>query len=316
MKPVRPFFALTVNWCIAAMLMTAAYVVCYSVPLSQMAPDPRLSQLHLIALTIAMLLLTLSALSAVLLVVGVLACLRNPEVRGRYVVWVGFACITPFIAYVTVSQITWPMHRRSLERAAANANAVVKSIEAYRAEHGAPPERIDLPATSLAAYPAFSYTAFPRKDAKRTLWWYDLGARHGRTITSTWTYPDGEPGHAILGFEIDGDGGIARVQPDRMTIESGAELFTREAWARTPRDRQPMVANIEKLLDQKTGYAVLALLGEPDGERLLVDAPWEISVHTWPNDKDRFFYWPSGAYPTILDGRAITRVGDWAYARD
>lgn len=315
-KPARPFFALTINWCIAAVSMAVAYVVCYSVPLSQMAPDPGLMQLHLVARSIAMLLLTLSALSAVLLVIGVLACLKNPEVPGAYIAWVGFACVTPFLAYVTITQLTWPMHRHALERVAATGASVARRVELETATLGAPPKRIEHAPTTLSAYPEFSYTVFERRDAKRTLWWYDLGARHGRTVTSTWTYPDGEPGHAILAFEIDGDGNIAHMQPDRMTVDARAELWNAEAWARTPRDRQGMVTNIEKLLDHKTGYAVLAMLGEPDGERVLIDTPWELSVHTWPNDKDRFFYWPTRAYPTILDGRAITRVGDWAYARD
>jgi hypothetical protein len=299
---------LTINWCAAAVLLAAAYVVCYSIPLSDLAPDPTLAHLHVVARSIAMLLLTLSALSAVLLVVAVIACLRDPEVSGRYIAWVGFACATPFLSYVVVSLMTWPMHRHALERAAKRGAAVIDTVEC-----DAPP---DAASTSLAAYPTFTFTRFAAKDAKRTLWWYDLGGRHGRSVTATWAYPDGEVGHAILAVEIDGEDNVALTRGDRLSLDVRPAQFDTATWNAKTQSRQAMVHDIIKHTEHASRADVQALLGPPDGTRTLVDTPWQLAVRTLPNDIDLFFYWPTHAYPTVLDGRGVTRVGDWAYARN
>ena len=225
MKPARPFFALTVNWCVVALFCVVAYMVCYSVPLSGLAADPDLARFHNIARSIAMLLLTLSTLSAVLAVIGVIACLRDPTVPGAYVVWVGFASIMPFLAYVAVNLMTWPMHRHALERAALRGAEVIATIERHVAEHGEPPEKIPESPTSLAAYPMFSYTRFSAKDARRTLWWYDLGPRYGRTGTANWVYPDGNIAHAILAIELDGEDHVARARGDRTSLDIHDSAF-------------------------------------------------------------------------------------------
>ncbi len=312
----RPFFALSLNWVIVAVLCAAAYFVFYSVPLSSLAPDPSLARWHTVARSIAMLLLTLSTVSAVLIVVAIIACLRDPEVPGPYIVWVGFACMAPFFAYVGVNLSTWPMHRRALERAAAQGAEVITAIERYSAEHGEPPESISNAPTSLAAYPAFSYTRFTPKDARRTLWWYDLGVRHGRTVVADWSYPDGQLSHAILAVELDGEDTVTRIVADRASLDMKPMLFDEATWQARTAARQAMVADIVKRFEHASKAALSAALGQPDGERLLVDTPWELWVRTFPSDVDRFFYWPTKHYPPVLGNRSVMAVGDWAYARD
>ena len=316
MKPARPFFALTVNWCVAALLCAVAYIVCYSVPLSTMSPDPGLARFHTIARSIAMLLLTLSTISAVLAVIGVIGCLRDRAVPGAYVVWVAFACLTPFLAYVAINLMTWPMHRHALERAAERGTEVIAAIERHIAEHGTPPEQIPDGPTSLAAYPSFSYTRFAPKDARRTLWWYDLGPRYGRTGTAAWSYPDGNIAHAILAVELDGEDHVATAQGDRTSIDIHSSAFHAGEWQEKTGARQHMVAAIVQALTHKSADEVRDLLGPPDGQRVLVDAKWELWVRTWPGDRDLFFYWPTRHYPTSLDHRSVIPVGDWAYAHD
>ncbi len=316
MQPARPFFVLTANWCAVALVCAVAYVVCYSIPLAEITADPGLARFHVIARSIAMLLLTLSTLSAVLAVVGVIGCLRDPTVPGGYVVWVGFASMAPFFAYVAIHMVTWPLHRHALERVASRAAKVITDIERYTVEHGAPPERIDDTATSLAAYPTFSYTRFARRDARRTLWWYDMGPRYGRTGTSTWRYPDGNIAHAILAIELDGDDRVASAQGDRTSLDINTAVFDDDQWREKTGARQAMVAAVVRAIEHASAADVRALLGAPDGERLLVDAPWELSVHTWPGGLDLFFYWPTRHYPPVLDKRSVIAVGDWAYAHD
>jgi hypothetical protein len=314
--PARPFFALTVNWCIAALLCGATYLVCYSVPLADLAADPSLARFHTIARSLAMLLLTLSTVSAALAVMGIIACLRDPAVPGPYVAWVGFACAMPFLVYVAINLMTWPMHRHALERTAQRGAAVVALIERYTAEHGAPPERIPDSPTSLAGYPTFSYTRFSPKDARRTLWWYDLGPRQGRTGTATWSYPDGDIGHAILAVELDGEERVASAEGDRTSLDIHASPFDPARWREKTPARQAMVAAISRSIEHRSAAEVRALLGPPDGERVLVDTPWELWVRTWPSDLDRFFYWPTRRYPVALGKCSVTAVGDWAYARN
>ncbi|HSI05728.1 MAG TPA: hypothetical protein VLC93_14680 [Myxococcota bacterium] len=77
-----------------------------------------------------------------------------------------------------------------------------------------------------------------------------------------------------------------------------------------------MVAAIVHSLEHAGVDEVRALLGPPDGQRLLVDTPWELWVRTWPKDIDLFFYWPTKHYPPALDNRSVIAVGEWAYARD
>lgn len=318
MSPVkaRPFFALSINWTIVAVLCAAAYVVLYNVPFAELAPDPSLMRWHTMARSIAMLLLTLSTVSAVLIVVAIIACLKDPTVPGPYIVWVGFASMAPFIAYVGVNFSTWPMHRRALERAAAHGAAVVSAIERYTAEHGEPPESISNAPTSLAGYPTFSYTRLAPKDARRTLQWYDMGARQGRTVVADWRYPDGQLSHAILAVELDGEDNVTRVVADRASLDMKPMLFEDSIWQAKTATRQAMVADIVKRFEHASKAQVVAALGKPDGERMLVDTPWELWVHTFPNDIDRFFYWPTKHYPPVLGDQSVMAVGDWAYAHD
>ncbi len=315
------------NWCVVALVLVVAYDVCYRVPLSELPADPALAKLHIVSRSVGMLLLVVSALSAVLIVAVSIALMRDRDIPGRYIGQVGFAFFTPFIGYVIISMTTWPMHRSALTRVEQRAAPLVAAIEAYTSEAGEPPASLAalspkylavVPGTSLAAYPAFLYTRFSTKTARRTLWWYDLGARHGRTVTTNWEYPDGDTAHAILALELDGEGRVVSAKADRMASEPSLATFTRADWDRKPIDRQAMVADFQHRfpLDGRAADDVKQLLGQPDGTRVLVSSPWELYVRTWPNDVDKFCYWPTHAYPTVLDTKTVTRVGNWAYLRD
>jgi hypothetical protein len=304
-----------------------AYDVCYRVPLSELPADPAFAKLHLASRSIAMLLLVLSALSAVLIVAVSVMLMRDREIPGRYIGQVGFAFLTPFIGYVIVSMTTWPMHRSALTRVEHHAAPLIAAIDTYTHEVGEPPASFAVlvpkyiaavPISGLAAYPTFSYTRFSTKTARRVLWWYDLGARHGRTVTTNWEYPDGDTGHALLALELDGEDRVVSVKADRMAEEPSLATFTRADWDKKPIDRQEMVADLQHRfpLDGRSADEVKQLLGEPDGTRILVSSPWELSLRTWPNDGDKFFYWPTHAYPTVLDSKSVMKVGTWAYTRD
>ena len=305
----RPFFVLTINWLAAAVLLVAAYFVCYSIPLSGTAPDPSLARLHVVARTIGVLLLVLSGLSAILLVGASIASMRNPAVSGRYLAWVVFASVSPFLGYVVVALSTWPMHRSALERTAARAQPIIEALET-----GATPTLT----TGLAAYPQFAYRKLSAAESRRTLYWYDLGRRHGRSMTSTWVYPDGDTGHAILALEVDGENHVVSAVADRIAVEPKLAVFSETAWNATPIDRHGMIADLQHQ-HPLVGAAfddVRRLLGAPDGQRVLVDTPWELWTHTWPSEHERFFYWPTHAYPSVIDGQSVMTVGSWAYARD
>lgn len=319
---MKPYFGLLLNWAFAAVLLVAAYFVCYRIPLSGMAADPSLMRLHVIARTIGIFLLVLSGLSAVLLVSVSIASLRHPDVPGSYLVWIAFLSASPFIGYVVVALLTWPMHRHALDDLAQRGAGLAAAIDAYTHDHGEAPSSLDAvhvsPATGLAAYPEFAYRRFSTADSRRTLYWYDLGRRHGRSVTSDWLYPDGDTARALLAVEVDGEGNVASVKADRMAVDPKPASFSRDAWDATPIERQGMVADLLRA-HPFVGASFAAMqetIGPPSGERVLVDTPWELWTHTWPSERERFFYWPTHAYPTVMDGQSVLAVSGWGYVRD
>ncbi|MBC7792406.1 MAG: hypothetical protein H7Z43_01755 [Clostridia bacterium] len=318
----RPYFWLTVNWIAVALVLVAAYFVCYSIPLSSMAPDPSLARLHVVSRTIGVFLLVLSGLSAVLLVVVSVATLRDTTVHARYLIWVFLASLSPFFGYVIISLMTWPVHRRALEGVAERGVVLANAVEEYIKEHGEPPASLEslsvTRSTGLAAYPDFTYARFDRAASQRDLYWYDLGRRHGRSIASSWLYPDGDTSNAILVLEVDGNGIILTAIEDRVAVEPKPRAFSTDAWNATPIDRQGLVADLQARHPLvKTAFTdVQALLGPPNGKRIVIDTPWELSAHSWPSEHERFFYWPTHAYPKVMDGQSVLAVSGWAYARD
>ncbi|MEO1172828.1 MAG: hypothetical protein AAFX94_12395 [Myxococcota bacterium] len=188
----------------------------------------------------------------------------------------------------------------------------------------APPEDLRelsmaVPGTGLQAYPEFTYVRRGFAEAKTEIWWYDLGPRAGRSQTNTWRSPDGDLAHAVLVARVDGLGDVTELFADRMPVRDRDSDFSQEGWRTAPAKRLNFVDDLIANHAPENRVALIALLGEPDGKRVEVDAPWELRMPSSPSEVNggptpmNFFYWPTRAYPEHIDGIPVRRVGDWAY---
>jgi len=75
-----------------------------------------------------------------------------------------------------------------------------------------------------------------------------------------------------------------------------------------------MVRSLAGHIEGKCKTEIIAELGEPNGDVVTFDTPWELSVqYTWGwLDPGTFLYWPTGKYPVEHWGHA-TKVGDWIF---
>ena len=217
------------------------------------------------------------------------------------------------------------MRKARFARAAERSRPLVDGIKRYAQEHGEPPDALvalvptyvaRVPRTGLLDYPDFIYTRFT--NTHYSLVWWDLGTRHGKPMSGLWCYPEGDSDHAILALTLDQQRRVVEARVDRMPSDHAQIEFDRERWKRKE-GRIEMVRSLPQkanLLAQGTNE-VFGMLGPPDGESILRDAPWELKVEC-PSDTgfDVFFYWPTGKYPGYIYGGDTERIGDWAYVHE
>lgn len=308
-------------WAALGALSAVIYAGLHSYPLQAGPADPALVALHAAAALPGQLMFLLAVTSPIPLMIGAFSGLRA-DAGSRFWVRVLLLFLTPWLAFVLARQSTWPMTEAALARAAARARPLIVAIERHRVARGAPPMsleelQLDPPNTGMRAYPTYQYRARSAQQSRTELWWYDLGPRAGRSLTGRWRSADGEVDHAVLVVRLDAAGVVREIFADRMPIRPQPEPFTREAWRTAPRARLNIVSDLlESHRDAlATSADLIAWLGEPNGKRIEMDAPWELRVPSSPSDLEqpRFFYWPTRAYPEHIDGAPIKRIGDWAY---
>lgn len=252
---------------------------------------------------------------------------RLMEGRAAAAAGIGLAILMTVGAMAAMRYLSWPLRRLAFARAAQRAQPLVDAIRAFERSKGRPPDALQelvpnhlaaVPATGLVSYPSYEYTQF--KDASASFVWWDLGSRRGAQMTGPWVYPDGDPGHAVLGIELDGDELVREVRLDRMPQEGKEQPFSPDAWLSQPDRRLYMVRDLAESNDLRTmsREALEQILGPPTGRRVLRDSPWELRIPcalgilNW----DVFFYWPTERYPEQLYDGGIERIGHWAYVHE
>lgn len=311
-------------WAVLASTAALAYLGFHSYPLLASEADPELVDIHARTALPGRLLFLLTVTSPLPLMVSAFGGLRA---NANHWFWIraGILFLVPWCAFVASRQLSWPVTRSVLERSAERAEPLIQAIERHERARGRPPDSlkelgITIPTTGIPAYPRYRYAV--RRDglSRVELWWYDLGPRSGRSLTHQWRSADGEIDHAVLVIRLDARGRVREAFADRMPVRSPRDKFDRKRWSR---ERATRIAIVKSALDsvlagRKRRADVIRALGEPDGKRVEVDAPWELRVASSPAELDRpsFFYWPSRSYPAHIDGSPVRRLGDWAYLQD
>jgi hypothetical protein len=230
------------------------------------------------------------------------------------------------IVWLVFGPDNWDRRKAQFAKAGERGMVVVNAIEAYRKEHGYPPQSLEalvprylknVPGTGLREYPSYEYQVFT--NSKASLVWYDLGSRHGKPRGGLWVYNDGDPEHAILVLTLDQHERVVEAYADRMPKEHETVRFDVEKWRRND-SRIEMVRSLPNHISfRELSLAKLTeILGEPSGTRMLRNSPWELRIEcsrgiiNW----DVFFYWPTQDYPTTLYGGGIERIGNWAYVHE
>lgn len=220
----------------------------------------------------------------------------------------------------------WERRRERFERAGERGMAVVAAIDAYAADHGAPPPKLNalvprylpqIPKTGLRAYPEYEYRVFTNR--RTSLAWYDLGSRGDRPMAGLWVYSEGDPGHAILALKLDQSDRVIEARLDRMPKEYERQPFDAVKWKQgLSRIEMARALTQQVRLEGATLDEVRAALGEPAEVNVVRDAPWELRIDcggmglNW----DVFFYWPSEHYPRYIYGGVTERIGRWAYVHE
>ena len=96
--------------------------------------------------------------------------------------------------------------------------------------------------------------------------------------------------------------------------------FDPDKWKQYPDTRIFMVHDLfnNGIYEGQSFSSVTGILGDPSGERLLLNADWELQIPcsngflNW----DVFFYWPSEEYPDHVYGGWVERIKNWAYVHE
>jgi hypothetical protein len=220
----------------------------------------------------------------------------------------------------------WSVRKVRFGLAAKRAEPLLAAIRKYESEHGHPPESVSellpkyvqrVPGTGLPDYPKFEYYSFT--NSRASLVWYDLGSRHGKPATGLWVYPDGDSDHAIVAFTLDRSNRVVDARVDRMPGNYDPIEFDRDMWlARSNRIEMIRTLPGHHNTEGISRSELQSVLGTPDGDRILLDSPWEVRINcsrgmmNW----DVFFYWPTTNYPKHIYGGEAERIGDWAYVHE
>jgi len=210
-------------------------------------------------------------------------------------------------------------------QASLKAEPLIEAIKKYSAVKKSAPKQLDelvpgfigeIPDTGLEGCNRFKYVNYGA--SRVVVLWYDLGSRHGEPVSKKSQFPDGDPGHAIVTFTIGEGNYVIDAKFDRMPKEFQPIEFDPEQWL-AGNERIAMASDLpEKYEISRMPRTVLEnLLGQPDGVRVLRDAPWELRINCPRSltERDVFFYWPSERYPQQLYGGNTELIGKWLYVQ-
>lgn len=229
--------------------------------------------------------------------------------------WPGFSPDPPPLAERLACVNNLPRRSRSL----------IAAIQQFQEDHGAPPTSLGalvpgylpaIPDTGVPRFPKYKYRVL-NKDDQVPVMWYDLGPAPGPSALER-HHPDfGPADHAILLLTIRTDPRHNWVTGDGLPRNLGAESFRAARWRSDRTSRLRMAKSfIGRYHDDiKTRADALRLLGEPDGEGVVHDTPWELSVPcTWDKwHPDEMIYRPTQKYWSAPGW--VFPVGDWLYIR-
>jgi hypothetical protein len=261
-----------------------------------------------------MLFLLFAGFTALLGAISVFGCIfkRTRQASLRILI---FSLIFVIVS-ITCLKLSWSVRKIAFERLAERSEQLIFAIKKYESENGRPPKNLDLLIPKyLTKYPETGMPAYSEK----TLYWYDLGSRNGKPISGLWKFVDGNPGHSILAITVNKTGKIIDASLDRPPKNIENEKFRIEKW-RSSQNRIEMVGSLisEPAFKARDFMAVKSILGEPNGTRTLIGAPWELLVEcpsglmNW----DVFFYWPTEKYPDSGYGGSIQKISNWAYVHE
>jgi hypothetical protein len=203
--------------------------------------------------------------------------------------------------------------------------SLITAIRQFEVDHGAPPTDLGelvprylpaIPDTGVARFPAYEYKVLS-KDEQVPVMWYDLGPAPDLAPIERHHRDFGPADHVILLLTIRKDPRHNLLTADGLPRNLGAEPFHAANWRS---DRPSRIRMAESLVarygDEITTRAdALSLLGEPDGEGMMHDTPWELSVPCiWDKwHPDRIIYRPTQKYWSAPGW--VFPVGDWLYIR-
>ena len=215
------------------------------------------------------------------------------------------------------------MRKADFFQASLTAEPLIEAINKYVDVKGAAPKQLDelvplyiseIPETGLEDCGRFKYVSYG--DSQIVVLWYDLGSRHGQPVAKQSQFPDGDSSHAILTFTIGESDYVIDAKFDRMPKEFQVVEFDSEQWLEG-RNRIAMAPDLpEKYAISRMPRRVLEqLLGQPDGVRVLRDAPWELRINCPRNltERDILIYWPSEKYPKQIYGGNTALIGKWLH---
>jgi len=236
---------------------------------------------------------------------------------------IAFAGIACLVMSQRDAEQDWEARKAGFRAAAARAEPLILAVSAYTSAVGHPPAALaelvpkylaSLPATGLQRCDSFEYRSLTHKQG--SVVWYDLGSRQGRPYAGQSRYSEGDPGHAILVFNLDAKGRITSALIDRMPKDREPEEFTPERWQQAG-DRIGLALALSETyrLHGMPRDVFEPLLGPPDGSRRVQGAGWELRINcpTGLLNHDTFVYWPTQAYPQRLYGGKTELIDGWAY---
>ncbi|MCB1869962.1 MAG: hypothetical protein KDI43_15970 [Gammaproteobacteria bacterium] len=225
--------------------------------------------------------------------------------------------------FSSTSEESSSMRKADFYQASLKAEPLIEAINKYAVLKKSAPKQLDeliprfikeIPDTGLEGCNSFKYINYG--SGRIVVLWYDLGSRHGQPVSKESRYPDGDSGHAILTFTIGEGDHVIDAKFDRMPKEFQQTEFDSEQWL-AGNGRIEMAPDLpEKYELSRMPRTVLeSLLGHPDGQRVLRDAPWELRINCPRSltERDILFYWPGESYPEQIYGGNTELIGKWLY---
>jgi hypothetical protein len=202
---------------------------------------------------------------------------------------------------------------------------LIDAIKRFHQDNGASPRTLGelvpkylsaIPDTGVRRFPNYEYRVYEPREQGPVVW-YNLGPAIAEIPGSPRRFAHfGAPDQAILLLVLAPDYSVLYPATVRLADNPGADPFDRGRWGAEKDCRMRMVASLLKDISSLGNrQKVVELLGEPDGEGVLRNTPWELSVPcSWRRwNSDRVIYWPTQAYES--DPGWSFPIGDWLYMR-